>query len=60
MRQFDEASDRFAAALHSLGIRQNDRVAIMLPNIPQQPIAYYGILKAGAIVVNTNSNLYPT
>lgn len=52
--QYDQASDRFAAALHKLGVRQNDRVAIMLPNIPQQAIAYYGVLKAGAIVVNTN------
>ncbi|MCC6457503.1 MAG: long-chain fatty acid--CoA ligase [Caldilineaceae bacterium] len=52
--ELDQASDRFAAALHSLGIQQNDRVAIMLPNIPQQVIAYFGTLKAGAIVVNTN------
>jgi long-chain acyl-CoA synthetase len=52
--QLDQASDRFAAALHGLGIRQNDRVAIMLPNLPQQVIAYFGTLKAGAIVVNTN------
>lgn len=57
--QLDQASDRFAAALYSLGIRQNDRVAIMLPNIPQQPIAYFGILKAGAIVVNTNPTYTP-
>jgi long-chain acyl-CoA synthetase len=52
--QLDQASDRFAAALYSLGVRQGDRVAIMLPNIPQQPIAYFGTIKAGAIVVNTN------
>jgi long-chain acyl-CoA synthetase len=52
--QLDQASDRFAAALYALGVRQNDRVAIMLPNIPQQAIAYFGTLKAGAIVVNTN------
>jgi long-chain acyl-CoA synthetase len=57
--QYNEASDRFAAALYKLGIRQNDRVAIMLPNIPQQPLAYYGILKVGAIVVNTNPTYTP-
>ena len=57
--ELDHASDRFAAALHSLGVRQNDRVAIMLPNLPQQAIAYYGILKAGAIVVNTNPTYTP-
>ncbi len=53
-RQFDKASSRFAAALHGLGIRKGDRVAIMLPNILQQVIAFYGILKAGAVLVNTN------
>ena len=52
--QLDMDSDRFASALHSLGVRQGDRVAIMLPNIPQQSIAYYGTIKAGGIVVNTN------
>jgi long-chain acyl-CoA synthetase len=57
--ELDEASDHFATALHSLGVRQNDRVAIMLPNVPQQAIAYYGILKAGAIVVNTNPTYTP-
>src|SRR5690349_14005720 len=46
-RQLDEASDRFAAALYSLGVRQYDRVAIMLPNLPQYTIAFFGILKAG-------------
>lgn len=52
--QLDQASDRFAAALHGLGVRQGDRVAIMLPNIPQQVIAFYGTIKAGAIAANTN------
>lgn len=49
-----EATDRFAAALHKLGVRQGDRVAIMLPNLPQQIIAYFGILKAGGVIVNIN------
>lgn len=44
----------FAAYLQSIGITKGDRVAIMLPNSPQAVIAYYGILQAGAIVVQTN------
>src|SRR5262245_11218858 len=46
--------DRFAAALVGLGIRQGDRVGIMLPNCPQYAIAIFGILRLGAIVVNIN------
>jgi long-chain acyl-CoA synthetase len=48
------ASYRFANALKSLGIKREDRVAIMLPNCPQTIIAYFGSLMAGAIVVQTN------
>ncbi|WEG13937.1 AMP-binding protein [Pullulanibacillus sp. KACC 23026] len=44
----------FADQLNQLGIKKGDRVAIMLPNCPQAVIAYYGILFAGAIVVETN------
>ena len=47
-------TDRFAAGLQSLGVRKGDRVAIMLPNCPQFVIAFYGALKAGAVVVPTN------
>ncbi len=46
--------NRFAAALYALGVRKGDRVALMLPNLPQMVIAFYGALKLGAIVVNTN------
>jgi len=52
--ELNEATDRFAAALRNMGVKQGDRVSIMLPNIPQQVIAFYGILKAGGVVVNTN------
>lgn len=45
---------RFANALQQLGVTKGDRIAIMLPNIPQSVIAYYGALLAGAIVVQTN------
>ncbi len=54
-----EASDRFAAALHKLGILPGDRVAVMLPNLPQYVIAFFGVLKAGGIVVNTNPTYTP-
>jgi long-chain acyl-CoA synthetase len=47
-------ANRFAVALQHMGIQKGDRVAIALPNIPQYPIAFYGALKAGAVVVPTN------
>lgn len=47
-------ANRFANALTALGIKKGDRVALLLPNCPQYVIAYYGALKAGAIVVNLN------
>ncbi|RME08134.1 MAG: long-chain fatty acid--CoA ligase [Anaerolineae bacterium] len=49
-----ELTDRFAAALASLGVKKGDRVGLFLPNTPQFVIAYYGALKIGAIVVATN------
>ncbi len=56
--ELNRLSDRFAAALVNLGVGKGSRVSIMLPNIPQMVIAYFGVLKAGAIVVNTNPT-YP-
>ncbi|HYC12595.1 MAG TPA: AMP-binding protein, partial [Nitrososphaerales archaeon] len=50
----DHTSSRFATALASLGVKRGDRVAIFLPNIPQFVFAFFGILKAGGIVVNNN------
>ncbi len=50
-RELDQLSDRFAAALFELGVRKGDRVAIHLPNCPQFAVAYYGLLKAGAVFV---------
>jgi long-chain acyl-CoA synthetase len=52
--QFSSLADRFARALIRLGVKRGDRVAISLPNIPQFPIAFYGAIKAGAVVVPTN------
>jgi long-chain acyl-CoA synthetase len=53
-RQLDQASDRVAANLAAAGIEPGDRVALQLPNIPQFLVAYFGILKAGAVVVPLN------
>ncbi|MBU8879624.1 long-chain-fatty-acid--CoA ligase [Bacillus sp. FJAT-29790] len=49
-----DGSMKLACYLQELGIEKGDRVAIMLPNIPQAVISYYGILMAGGIVVQTN------
>jgi long-chain acyl-CoA synthetase len=53
-RELNDQAARFAGALRALGVRPGDRVALMLPNLPQTLIAYYGTLKAGAIVVQMN------
>lgn len=53
-RALNAAADQFAAGLQSMGVKQGDRVAVMLPNSPQFVIAFYGALKAGAVVVNIN------
>jgi long-chain acyl-CoA synthetase len=53
-RQVMDQVNRFASALAALGVRKGDRVALLLPNLPQFVIAFYGTLKLGAIVVNTN------
>ncbi|MBN1573765.1 MAG: long-chain fatty acid--CoA ligase [Deltaproteobacteria bacterium] len=55
-RDVDEYSNSFANALISMGVMRGDRIAIMLPNLPQTIISYYGILKAGGVVVNINSD----
>ncbi|MCW1929230.1 long-chain-fatty-acid--CoA ligase [Bhargavaea beijingensis] len=49
-----ESALKFGNYLKSLGISKGDRVAIMLPNCPQNVIAFYGILYAGGVVVQTN------
>jgi long-chain acyl-CoA synthetase len=52
--ELDALANRFAHALLRLGVKRGDRVALMLPNIPQMVIAYYGTLRLGAIAVPTN------
>jgi long-chain acyl-CoA synthetase len=53
-RQIKELSDRFAAGIRRMGIRKGDRVVLLLPNSPQFIVAYYGLLKAGAVIVPLN------
>lgn len=50
----DTLSHQFAVFLKQSGLQRGDRVAIMMPNILQYPVALFGILRAGLIVVNTN------
>jgi len=50
----DEGSARVAGMLKSKGVEPGDRVGIMLPNVPYFPIAYYGVLRMGGIVVPMN------
>jgi long-chain acyl-CoA synthetase len=52
--EVDRQSAHFAAYLHSRGLEPGDRIALMMPNMLQYPIALFGALRAGLIVVNTN------
>jgi long-chain acyl-CoA synthetase len=52
--QVDEASRAFAAWLQGLGLDKGDRVALMMPNMPQYPVAVAAVLRAGYVVVNVN------
>lgn len=54
-RKLEERSRAFAAYLQNeLGLQKGDRVALMMPNLLQYPIALFGILRAGMVVVNVN------
>lgn len=50
----DKMSAQFGAYLHSRGLEPGDRIALMMPNMLQYPIALFGALRAGLVVVNTN------
>jgi long-chain acyl-CoA synthetase len=52
--QVDDLSRAFAAWLQAQGLERGDRVAIMMPNVPQYAVAVAGILRAGFVVVNVN------
>ena len=57
--QLNATASRVAAGLHALGIRRGDHVALSCPNLPWFPIAYFGILKAGGVVVPLHVLLKP-
>src|SRR3954471_22198043 len=51
---FDEAAARVAGLLRERGVEPGDRVGLMLPNVPEFAVVYYGVLRAGAVVVPMN------
>ncbi len=53
-REIKEMSDRFAVALREQGLKPGNKIAFLLPNFPGYPIAYFGALKAGAVIVPLN------
>ena len=53
-RQLDEESQAFAGWLQAKGLKKGDRVALMMPNLLQYPVALFGTLRAGCVVVNCN------
>ena len=52
--QLEALSNQVASSLKAAGLKKGDRVGLMLPNVPQFPMAYFGILKAGGVVVPMN------
>jgi long-chain acyl-CoA synthetase len=52
--ELDYLSRNFAAALQDMGMEAGDRIALMMPNLLQYPVAMFGALRAGLVVVNTN------
>jgi long-chain acyl-CoA synthetase len=52
--ELDQLSKAFGAWLQAQGLQKGDRVALMMPNILQYPVALFGILRAGMVVVNVN------
>src|SRR5262245_11907411 len=52
--ELDTLASRFAAALILAGVQLGERIVLVLPNVPQAVICYYGALRAGAVIVLTN------
>ncbi len=59
-KKMNELTDTLAGALADLGVKKGDRVGIFMPNTPQFVMAYYGVLKAGGVVVASNPLYTPT
>ena len=53
-QRIKDLADRFAVGIRDLGVQKGDRVVMLMPNSPQFLIAYYGLLKAGAVIVPLN------
>jgi long-chain acyl-CoA synthetase len=53
-RALDEASARVAGLLRERGLKPGDRIGIMMPNVAEVPVVYYGVLRAGGVVVPMN------
>ncbi|NOQ86631.1 MAG: AMP-binding protein, partial [Deltaproteobacteria bacterium] len=53
-QELDNLVDRFASGLFNIGIKEGDRVALLLPNCPQMVIAFYSIFRIGAVAVPAN------
>jgi len=53
-RALDDASARVAGLLHERGLKPGDRVGLMMPNVAEVPVVYYGVLRAGGVVVPMN------
>jgi len=52
--ELDDLVNRFAAGLRGLGVKKGDRVSLLLPNTPHFFVAFFGVLRAGGVVVQTN------
>ncbi|MBB3315202.1 long-chain acyl-CoA synthetase [Rhizobium sp. BK181] len=52
--ELESQTRKIAAWLQSIGLEKGDRIAVMMPNVLQNPVAVYGILRAGFVVVNVN------
>src|SRR6266568_4699370 len=53
-QELDQAAARVAGLLHDRGLKSGDRVGIMLPNVAEFAVVYYGVLRAGGVVVPMN------